>query len=138
MSWIWKSIESENIIIVARGWIEKRWGNDYKWSCLFFLSHETTWELNNSDHLTIYEYAKICLTKVQKHILWHVTCIHIINDLILKKYVCLFVCFILGFELRAYTLNHSTYCDRVFQDRVSQTVCHAGFKLQSSWSLPPE
>jgi hypothetical protein len=41
---------------------------------------------------------------------------------------------VLGFELKAYTLSHSTSPFFVcvmgfFQDRVSQTICQAGFKL---------
>jgi hypothetical protein len=27
---------------------------------------------------------------------------------------------------------------RVFEDRVSRTICPAGFEPRSSWSLPPE
>jgi hypothetical protein len=39
---------------------------------------------------------------------------------------------VLGFELRAYTLSHSTtlFCDAFFLDRVSQTIC-LGWLLQS-------
>jgi hypothetical protein len=41
---------------------------------------------------------------------------------------------VLGFELRAYTLSHSTspFCDGFFQDRVSPTISLAEFELQSS------
>jgi hypothetical protein len=37
----------------------------------------------------------------------------------------LFIFVVLGFELRAYTLNHSTnpFCDGVFQDRISPASC---------------
>jgi hypothetical protein len=40
---------------------------------------------------------------------------------------------ILGLELRAYTLSHSTalFCDGFFCNRVLQTICQAGFELQS-------
>jgi hypothetical protein len=47
---------------------------------------------------------------------------------------CFFFFSVLGFELKAYTLSHSTSPFFVcvmgfFQDRVSQTICQAGFKL---------
>jgi hypothetical protein len=43
-------------------------------------------------------------------------------------FFCFCFCFfvVLGLELRAYTLSHSTspfLCDVFFRDRVSQTVC---------------
>jgi hypothetical protein len=43
-----------------------------------------------------------------------------------------FVCLVsvLGLELRAYTLSHST--------RILRTIAQAGFELQSSCSLPPK
>jgi hypothetical protein len=47
---------------------------------------------------------------------------------------------ILGFELRAYTLSHSTspfLVKGIFKIR-SQLFAWAGFEPQSSWSLPPE
>jgi hypothetical protein len=40
--------------------------------------------------------------------------------------VCVCLCVVLGLELRVFTLSHSTspiFCDRVFQDTVSQTIC---------------
>jgi hypothetical protein len=39
--------------------------------------------------------------------------------------VPLFLFVVLGFELRAYTMSHSTspFCDGFFKTRVSQTVC---------------
>jgi hypothetical protein len=38
----------------------------------------------------------------------------------------------LRFELRTYTLSHSTSpCNGFFQNRVSQTICLAGFEIQS-------
>jgi hypothetical protein len=46
---------------------------------------------------------------------------------------------VLGFELSAYTLRHSTspiFCDRVFQDREigsHKLFAQAGFKPRSSW-----
>jgi hypothetical protein len=48
---------------------------------------------------------------------------------------------VLGLELRAYTLNHSTspFLWWVFIKIVSwELFVQAGFEPQSSWSLPPE
>jgi hypothetical protein len=54
-------------------------------------------------------------------------------------FVCLFLC-VLGFELRAYTLSHSTFFVKGFFKTGSwELFAHlAGFCLRSSWSLPPE
>jgi hypothetical protein len=56
--------------------------------------------------------------------------------------VFLFVCFVvLGFELRAFTLNHSTssFLWRVFFEIGSYGLfAWAGFEPRSSWSLPSE
>jgi hypothetical protein len=48
---------------------------------------------------------------------------------------------VLGFELRAYSLSHSTshiFVMGVFRDKVSTLFAQAGFKPWSSCSLPPE
>jgi hypothetical protein len=51
-------------------------------------------------------------------------------------FVCLFRFAVLEFELRAYTLSHSTspFLWRVFS---RPYLPGAGFEPQSSWSLPP-
>jgi hypothetical protein len=48
---------------------------------------------------------------------------------------------VLGLELRAYTLSHSTtlfFCDRFFEIGSCELFARAGFEPRSSWSLPPE
>jgi hypothetical protein len=42
------------------------------------------------------------------------------------------------FELRVYTLSHSTspFLWQAFQDRIWRAICPGYFKLWSSWSLP--
>jgi hypothetical protein len=50
---------------------------------------------------------------------------------------------VLGFELRVYTLSHSTshflWCDGFFSRQgFANYFAQAGFEPQSSWSLPSE
>jgi hypothetical protein len=47
---------------------------------------------------------------------------------------------VLEFELRAYTLSHSTspFFDRLFQDRVSQIVCPGWLQTMIFQISPPE
>jgi hypothetical protein len=58
-----------------------------------------------------------------------------------KQFVCMCVCVcvcvcaraVLGLDLRAYTLNHSTspFLDGFFQDRISQTICLGWLRMVS-------
>jgi hypothetical protein len=53
----------------------------------------------------------------------------------------LFYFAVLGFELRAYTLSHSTshfFVKGFFEIGSRKLFAWSGFKPQSSWSLPPE
>jgi hypothetical protein len=47
---------------------------------------------------------------------------------------------VVGLELRAYTLSHSTspFIEGFFEIESLELFSWAGFKLRSSWSLPPE
>jgi hypothetical protein len=56
--------------------------------------------------------------------------------------VCVCVCVVLGFELRAYTLSHSTrpFIVMVFFFKIGsrELFARVGFELLPSCSLPPE
>jgi hypothetical protein len=62
------------------------------------------------------------------------------NFLYLTLVFFIFIFVVRGLELMAYTLRHSPspFCVMHFQDRVCKLFSWAGFKLQSSWCLPPE
>jgi hypothetical protein len=67
-------------------------------------------------------------------------CLHLLW-LLLKSFLFWPLLAVLGHELRAYTMSHSTaifhevFC---FWGRVSWTICTGWLNLWSSWSLPPE
>jgi hypothetical protein len=54
--------------------------------------------------------------------------------LLLLFYLFIYLFAVLGLELRAYTLSHSTalFCDWCFRNRVSGTLTLAGFEPRSS------
>jgi hypothetical protein len=60
-------------------------------------------------------------------------------DTLLELMFFVFLFSLLGFELRAYTLSHSTFFVMDFLEIGSHKLfAWAGFKLWFSWSLPPE
>jgi hypothetical protein len=54
----------------------------------------------------------------------------VLGPLAMNESVFLVVVLVLGLELRAFTLSHSTspiFCDRVFRDKGSRTICPGWF-----------
>jgi hypothetical protein len=89
----------------------------------------------------LFEYSSLKLNIPFLIICHRHTWVHVSLKYVFILCVCfLFFFVVLGLELRAFTLSHSTspFLWRVLWDRVSQTICGSGLKPQSSWSLLPE
>jgi hypothetical protein len=56
---------------------------------------------------------------------WQLATVRFFSFFFLSFFFFFFFFAVLGLELRAYTLSHSTspFCDGYFRDRVSRTIC---------------